>query len=376
MKIDKLYFKDEEWLVDDSKECDASAVNIVFVFGYVEILKNHNHTLLLKKIYPNAHIIGVSSAANIMDDGISQYDAIASAISFEKGWVSVNSAVMRADALEEDSSALVDTLEQKDLKHLFVLAQGPNIINGSELVRGLNKNVNVTVSGGLAADKNKFDETYIFLDDNKEKNLTVAIGFYGDDLHIDIGCIAGWEEFGAVRRVTKSKKNVVYEIDDKPALELYERYLGDYIKDLPASGLLFPLSVKTNKNDKNEVIRVMMGINKDNSLSFAGDVEEGAEVRLMKTNIDNLIDGAELVANSIKQYNNKRSLALSVSCSGRLSVLKQLADEEIEVMQNVLGENAQIVGFYSHGEIAPFSNDLLNCKLHNQTITLTTIYED
>ena len=153
-------------------------------------------------------------------------------------------------------------------------------------------------------------------------------------------------------------------------------YLGEYIKDLPASGLLFPLSVKTDSNDKNEVIRVMMGINEDESIIFAGDIPQGSEVRLMKTNIDNLVDGAALVANSIKPYNSKRSLTLTASCSGRRSVLKQLADEEIEVMQKILGENSQMVGLYSYGEIAPFSNDLLNCKLHNQTMTITTIYED
>lgn len=147
------------------------------------------------------------------------------------------------------------------------------------------------------------------------------------------------------------------------------------IKDLPASGLLFPLNVKEYEED-NEVIRVMMGINEDRSIIFAGDIPQGSTVRLMKTNVDNLIDRSALVANTIRPYNKKRSLALTVSCSGRRSVLKQLADEEIDVLHDVLGNASQVVGFYSFGEIAPFSNNILECKLHNQTITLTVIYEE
>lgn len=375
MKIDKLHFENLHWIVEDINECDSNAVDIVFVFGDLETVKNHNHNDLLKKIYPNAHIVGTSTAGNILDDGLSEYSAVATAISFDKAKVAVNSSVMHSDSLEEDAKALIENLDQDGLKHVFVLVQGLKI-DASELVKGFNADKNVTITGGVSADSLKFEDTYVFCNESTDINMAVAVGFYGESLHIGIGCKAGWKEFGAQRVVTRSDGNVVYEIDNKPALELYERYLGEYIKDLPASGLLFPLSIKTDESEKNEVIRVMMGINEDNSIIYAGDVPQGSIVRLMKTNIDNLIDGAALSANSIKPYNHKRSLSFAVSCSGRLSVLKQLADEEVEVMQDILTEKSQLIGFYSYGEIAPFSNDLLNCKLHNQTMTLTTIFED
>jgi len=374
MKIDKLHFENDNWLVEEASECDKENVDIVFVFADIDALKNHNHTSLLRKIYPNAHVVGSSTAGNILDDAVSEYPAVATAISFDKGKIAVNFSVINPNNLHNDAKALIDNLEKENLKHVFVLAQGLKI-DGSDFVKGLNSDRDITVTGALAGDSFTFEDTYVIADELSGNNIAVAIGFYGDSLHIGIGCKAGWEEFGAKRVVTKAIGNVVYEIDNKPALELYKMYLGEYIKDLPASGLLFPLSVKTSKNDKNEVIRVMMGINADQSIIFAGDVPQESEVRLMKTNIDNLVDGAALVANSIKPYNSKRSLALTVSCSGRRSVLKQLVDEEIEVMQKILGESSQMVGLYAYGEIAPFSDDLLNCELHNQTMTITTIYE-
>lgn len=375
MKIDKLHFENKNWVVGDERECESNEVNIVFVFGDLNILKDYNHSALLKKMYPNADIVGASGSGNILDDGLSEHGAIATAISFDKGWVAVNSSDVHNETINSDAKTLVESLEKENLKHIFVLAQGLNI-DASKLVEGVNENSEVSVTGGLAADGNVFESTYVFANAKATEHMAVAVGFYGDSIHVGVGCKAGWEEFGSERVVTSADSNRVYEIDNRPAIELYEKYLGEYIKDLPASGLLFPLSVKTDESEKNEVIRVMMGINEDKSISFAGAIAEGSVVRLMKTNIDNLIDGAELVANSIEPYNDKRSLSLVVSCSGRLSVLKQLADEEVEVMQKVLTDKSQLIGFYSYGEIAPFSNDLLNCKLHNQTMTLTTIYED
>ena len=375
MKIDKLYFKDQVWHIDDAGECDKSKVNIVFVFGDIDVVKSYKHSDLLKEIYPNAHIVGTSTSGNIIDDHVSEYGAVATAISFDNGSVDINTIFPSDDKLLEDAKSLVKGLKQDGLKHIFVLSKGLGI-NGSELVRGMNEYSDVSITGGLAGDGNVYKETFLFANDVAQENLVVAIGFYGDSLNFEVGCKAGWEEFGAKRTITSSYGNVIKEIDSKPALELYKKYLGEYIKELPASGLLFPLSIQMDKESTNEVVRVMMGINEDGSIIFAGDVPQGASVRLMKTNIDNLIDGSEIVANSIKRYNDKRSLALTVSCTGRLSVLRQLADEEIEVVQNVLGNNTQVVGFYSYGEIAPFSNDLLNCQLHNQTMTVTTIYED
>lgn len=375
MKIDKLHFKDNDWILDGEIECDSNDVDIVFVFGDIQLIREHDHTALLKQKYPNANIVGTSTAGNILDDVVSEYPGVATAVSFDKGHVVLKSAhSLENETLYETAQELAASLPKEGLRHVFVMADGLKI-NGSQLVKGLNSILDVSVTGGLAGDDLSFEQTLVFADGPADEMSAVIIGFYGEGIHISVGCKAGWEEFGAERTVTRSEGNIIYEIDNKPVLELYEAYLGDYIKDLPASGLLFPLNVKEYEGD-HEVIRVMMGINKDRSIIFAGDIPQGSTVRLMKTNVDNLIDGSSLVANLIQPYNQKRSLALTVSCSGRRSVLKQLVDEEIDVLYNTLGENSQVVGFYAFGEIAPFTDNIVDCKLHNQTMTLTVIYEE
>ncbi|NRA92567.1 MAG: FIST C-terminal domain-containing protein, partial [Psychroserpens sp.] len=184
-----------------------------------------------------------------------------------------------------------------------------------------------------------------------------------------------WDSFGIERLVTKSKKNVLYELDGLPALELYKSFLGDEADNLPSSGLLFPLSMRSNETEK-PVVRTILGINEeDQSLTFAGNIPKGSYVRLMKANIDRLIGGAEASAKALNKTTDESSeLAILISCVGRRLVLKQLVEEEIEVVREVIGDKPQITGFYSYGEIAPFGA-FSPCELHNQTMTITTLSE-
>lgn len=374
MKINKLAFTNETWIVLDTQEHVVEAVTIVFVFGNIDILQAHNHRLFLKELYPQAAIVGCSTAGNILDDTVDNFEAVAVGISFEKAYVKVISTKLQKDSIAQKIHDLLASMEKENLKHIFLLV--PGLINASDIINGIDVDAEITISGGLAGDNYRFENTYLFEDDNSGNDILIVVGFYGESLYASVGCDTGWKEFGATRVVTKSQKNIIYEIDNEPAIELYKRYLGDKIYDLPNSALRFPLSIKSNKNDKNEVISVIMGINEDGSLVYTGNIEEGSLVRLMRTNISNLIDGALSSANAIVHHNHKSSFSLVVSCSARRSVLKQFVKEEIETIQDKLPTNTQIIGFYSYGEIAPFSNELSKTLLHNQTMTITTIYEE
>jgi hypothetical protein len=175
--------------------------------------------------------------------------------------------------------------------------------------------------------------------------------------------------------ITRSTANVLYELDGQPALALYRKYLGEYARDLPASGLLFPLSLGTEAGES--VVRTILGVNEaEHSLTFAGDMPEGGHARLMKANFDRLIDGAVGAAQTCYAAtgNTSPDLALLISCVGRKLVLKQRIEEEVEGVQDVLGQQAVLAGFYSYGEISPFTPSA-KCELHNQTMTITTLSE-
>jgi len=376
MRVEKVEYRDNKWNIE--KRNIFGNTDIVFTFGDRDAIKNIDIYEKLKKLYPSADIVGCSSGGNILGDSICECKIIATAISFNTGSVRVAiKDFSPIDNQSEVSKKLISLLPKENLKHIFILSDGLNM-NGSALVRGANEAVNhkIPITGGLAGDGLDFEETVVRVNCIAKSNRVVAVGFYGDSIYIESGCYAGWSEFGILRKITKSVDNIVYEIDGKPALELYKKYLGEYANNLPQSALNFPISIKATPFD-NAIIRSVLGVDeKNNALIFAGDVPEGYLGRLMKTNIDGLIDGAGIAAKQIHRINNETALGLVVSCIGRRLVLKQLTDEEIESISDTLGSSVELVGFYSYGEISPSLNEPISCNLHNQTMTLTVIYED
>jgi hypothetical protein len=211
--------------------------------------------------------------------------------------------------------------------------------------------------------------------------MVIAVGLYGDALITASGALGGWRPYGPPRKVTKSKKNVVYELDGKPALSLYQMYIGAaFSKGLPGSGLKFPLAIIEDGKRDVEKIRTLLAIDpKENSLTFAGNVEEGETVRLCQTNHDRLVEGAGAAANLVldgldSQKTNQPGLALCVSCVGRKGVMAEQVVDEVKLVQQILGAQTSITGFYSYGEIAPRPNTT-DSVLHNQTMTIGYLSE-
>jgi hypothetical protein len=175
--------------------------------------------------------------------------------------------------------------------------------------------------------------------------------------------------------VTRSRGNVLCELDGQSALELYKSYLGEYAAGLPAAGLRFPLLLEDEHGGAG-LVRTVLGIDEAaGSMTFGGDMPEGAKARLMKANFDRLVDGASGAAydGARRLGSCEAELALLISCVGRKLVLRQRIEEEVEGVREVLG-SAALAGFYSYGELCP-QGTLGGCELHNQTMTITTFSE-
>jgi len=374
MKIDSLKCIDDSWQVSESQIDNKEDANIVFLFGDSDAVESATNFEAVKAMYPNADIVGTSSSGNIQGIEISDAVIIGTAVQFEKARTEISIVdFTSADDVEQQAGAMIDQLPKENLKHVFVLSEGL-LINGSDLVRGLNsKAIGFTISGGMAGDGERFETTLIIANEVARKNRAVAIGFYGD-VTISTAYHAGWSPFGDDKIVTKSRKNVLLELNNRPALEIYKEYLGEFAEDLPYSGMRFPLNIKANE-ESDPVIRTLLAIDEEeNSIIFAGDIPEGYIARLMKPDMDVLIDGSEVFTKDISIPNTNTALGLTVSCVGRRVVMKELIEEELESINEVLGDNVYLSGFYSYGEISPLHDEQQTCQLHNQTISLTAVY--
>jgi hypothetical protein len=378
MKIQqKIWTEDKGWSPKFKGKADES-VQLVFLFGAAPLLREKTIFQTIGKYYPKAHLFGCSTAGEIYGTQVFDNSIVSTAVSFQfthiKGeQVKLSKSINSFQAGEK----LAKSLRKDGLAHVFVLSDGINV-NGSELVKGLSLNLpeGIKVTGGLAGDDEHFHETMTFWDSIPEKDTIAAIGFYGDRLKVGYGSLGGWDPFGPERIITRSSGNILYELDEQSALELYKKYLGEHAHGLPAAGLLFPLSLRT-KEGQTGVVRTILAIDeKDQSMTFAGDMPKGAYARLMKANFDRLIDGAIGAAKTSYEAIGPHTpeLALLISCVGRKMVLKQRTEEEVEGVREILGNSTVLTGFYSYGEICPFTPDT-KCELHNQTMTITVLSE-
>ena len=372
-----LWRASEGWHPGLLKDSPRDA-QMVLVFGSPRLLRNRRLIEEIKDNYPAAMLFGSSTAGEIFGARVFDDTLTATAIHWEHARLRFASElIMNAENSITAGRRLAEQLEHKHLRHVFVLSEGLQV-NGSELVRGLTGGLSsqVSITGGLAGDGDRFGETHVLWNDQGESNRVTAVGFYGDRLQIGYGSFGGWDPFGPERLVTRSQGNILYEMDGKSALHLYKRYLGDQAKDLPASGLLFPLSLRTEDNDR-PLVRTLLAVNEDDqSMTFAGDIPEGSYARLMMANFDRLIDGAAEAAKASLDILGafKPELVILISCVGRKLILKQRIEEEIEGVQDVLGSDACFTGFYSYGEISPSLRGA-KCEFHNQTMTITAFAE-
>jgi hypothetical protein len=301
-----------------------------------------------------------------------------SAIHFDKARLKAASVPCATMSESKDAGqALARELVSPDLKLSFVLSPGTQM-NGAELVRGLREwlGQDVVITGGLAGDGGAFKQTFTLLNDTIDDRQIVGLGIYGASIKIGCGSMGGWKPFGPVRTVTRIDGNILYELDGQPALEVYKKYLGAHAAQLPASGLRFPFAILNANEDQSGLIRTILGLDeKAGSLTFAGDIPMGGLVRLMHAESDGLIAGAVGAAEKSLEGNaDREGFGILVSCVGRKIVMGEDIDDEIEAVKQTFGSKSLLSGFYSYGEICPLSG-FTDCKLHNQTMTITWISE-
>jgi hypothetical protein len=363
------------WTHEDGPAA-ARDVDLALVFGATAPMIE-GRLAEIRARYPNAYVCGGSTAGEIVGREVREGSVVVTAIQLERA--QLRAAEVTVDSADDSVTAgqtLAGAIPHEGLVHTFVLSDGLGI-NGTDLVRGLGSRLpaGVGTTGGRAGDGDRFQRTYVCAGGSLAERRSVLLGFYGDRLRVGYSAMGGWDAFGPERLVTRAARNIVYELDGGSALELYKRYLGEHAKDLPSSGLMFPLTVRDPATG-DCVTRAVVGIDEAaQSMAFAGDIPQGSFVRLMHANFDRLVDGACAAGRASQQMLGMRAeLGILISCIGRKQILKQRVEEEVEGVVEVLGPETHTTGFYAYGELSPTGRGT-SCTLHNQTMSVTLFSE-
>lgn len=367
------------WLAPLPSELDSPRT-LVLAFGASDYADDPHAFGELAAAFPRSVLIGCSTSGEIAGGQVLDSSISVGVAHFAHTQLEL--AIVKVIAPEDSRAAgerLAAQLPHEGLRAVFVLSDGLGV-NGTALVEGLTAALpaGVEITGGMAGDGSRFENTWVLVDGKPERGHISAVGFYGKRLHVAHGCDGGWSDFGPARHITRSEGNILYELDGKPALDLYKAYLGERATGLPGTALLFPLAIKRAGADGNALVRTILGIDEAaRSMTFAGDMPEGAVARLMRASTDHLIDSASHAARqaTASLAADAAPLVVAVSCVGRRLVLGERTDEECETVVAGAPAGAGHVGFYSYGEISPALGGSGASELHNQTMTVTVFCE-
>jgi hypothetical protein len=350
---------------------------IGLVFAAPHYIDDPQPLLSLTRAMPQVRWLGCSSAGEIGGAHLADGSIQVCMIRLERSDARLVSApIAAADRGRATGLQLAHALSDPSLRGVIVLSDGLQI-SGADLASGLVSALGdaIPITGGLAGDGLALARTWVLVDGAPRTGFVSALGLYGDAIHITSSACGGWAPFGPTRRITRSRHNVLYELDGRPALTLYKEYLGELAAELPASGIRFPLEISQDQGHTN-LIRTVIGVDEvERSITFTGDVPEGATARLMRATVERLLDGAQEAYDALAAPDlTGPACALAISCVGRRVAMGQRADEELDGVTS-LGAGVAQIGFYSYGELSPAQAGAGGCALHNQTMTLTMLRE-
>jgi hypothetical protein len=259
----------------------------------------------------------------------------------------------------------------------FIVASGWLHVDDEEIPKGIIDGFGeeVTIFGGMAGDDLALESPLAFTNNKSSSNGLLALII--DEDNIDVRGIAtcGWKPIGTTKTVTKSEGNIVYTIDDKPALDMVMKYLGveidlDSNKEVVTNiSSYYPLQLE--RENMAPVIRTAMFANKgDRSLICAGNVPQGSRVRFSLPPDFDAIDTVVEECESLKDQ-QKADALIMFSCISRHLSFGVMMQEELEQVQQVW--NTPMIGFFSYGEFGKSKTG--KHEFHNNTCYVVALRE-
>lgn len=295
-----------------------------------------------------------------------------------------------ADPVEKSEALAEQLLSQTTdpIKLVIICSDGLTVDPGA-IVTGMNSKLPDTqIVGGSAGDDGHYKQTYQYHNDQVLSSSVSALAITGK-LNVAIGVRHGWSPISGFRTVTKSDGGVIHEIDNKPAIALYEEFLGEAeaanLKGVTLAqiALSYPLGVK-DINTSEMLLRAPFYVDENGSITCGGQVPTGSEVQLMMGTKENAIQAAhDSAGEALTALGTTPLVALIFSCHVRNTLYASQAEAKLETdgVQSAIGESVPMAGFYTYAEQAPINSDNVNLKTcntvnHNETIVTILIAED
>lgn len=363
--------------------------NLVMVFASVSY-EQEKVVAGVRSVVKNALIVGSSTAGEITTLGPAKKHSVAVMalrspdIKFYAG-VGENIAANPRAA----GKAVADAVKNQTKEPLAAFMMFPDVLagNGADIVRGVLDSLgeHFPVVGGASGDDFQFKKTYQYLNDKVYSGVVVGLGFVGN-LKIGIGVKHGWIPIGLPFKVTKSEGSVLHELNGKPAISIYEDYFGSEtasqlkVEALAKLAITYPLGIRASGSDE-ILIRDPITVDDKGSITCAAEIPQGSEVQLMIGSREEAVKVAkEAAEKAMSELGGIPKAVVIFNCIARNKLFGEHAGEEISAIQEAIGKNVPLIGFYTYGEQAPLGGEVRNISkcnpaFHNETVVIAVLGE-
>lgn len=362
--------------------------DVVIVFAS----SKYNQEEMLKgvrSVSGNTLLVGSSTAGEISSEGpVGRSSVVVMAIASAKVKFYAAVGTLVSKGAHDAGKSAAEAVKQQAGGELKTFIMLPDVLNGNgaEIVRGVLDSLgeHFPVVGGASGDDFQFKKTYQYLNDVVHTDSVVGLGLTGD-FKIGIGVKHGWIPVGSPMKVTKSEGGVLHEVNNQPAIKIYEDYFGVdeaavlKTETLAKLAITYPLGLKVEGNEE-LLIRDPLTVDANGSITCAAEIPEGSDIRLMIGSIEEAVKVAKLAAqNALDQLEGQKPKAIIIfNCIARNKLFGQRSVEEITAIQEVLGREVPLIGFYTYGEQAPMNGEVKNINqcnsaFHNETVVIAAL---
>lgn len=358
----------------DTSMADGFRPTVAIVFLEAEIDYKELCSVLSEK---EIQVFGCSTGSNFTDGEIEFNSIVILLLEIDKKRFQIKLATSESGSKKDFAEEIGREGLAAFSKPAFLIVSGGITTDGDELVEGV-ENIcgkDTTIFGGLAADSLKMIRTFVFTNNQLTNHGVIALILDEEKISLNGLAIGGWRPVGTDYTITESKGNILYSINNEPALQFISRYAGikDFFGDKMGNVTLSAnFQLQLQRPGKHPVMRTPMYANPDDhSIVFAGSLPQGAKVRLSMLPGFDVIDTALKEFADYKKEQTEADALIMFSCAGRQVSLGPYVGDEINGIKEIW--NAPLVGFFCFGEIGRVEKG--NTEFHNMTCSLAILKE-
>ncbi len=373
------------------KQAGGGAPDITFAFASA-VFDQKELVRGIREASGNAPLVGCTDAGEITNEGPTSKAVGVMAVKSDRVKFYTGLGANVKGGAREAGQAVAREVKGKSGDGLRIFVMLPDVLtgNGADIVRGVLDVLgpHFPVVGGAPGDDFIFEKTHEYRDDEVASGAVAGVGLSGD-FSLGAGVRHGWVPIGLPMKVTKAQGAILYELDGKPAVNIYEDYFGQKAEELRKEALArlaitYPLGLKIPEYEEEYLIRDPIKANEDGSITCAAEIPEGSEIRLMIGSKEKAIEAAQDAARRLmKEFADDKTapkFVLMFNCIAREKLFGEHANEEIQAVLEIIGRDVPLLGFYTYGEQAPLGGELrdkekIDSRFYNETMVMLAVGE-